>query len=382
MVSADATAKQKGDYTYVVGHLVFGPGETQKTFQVLISDDGYAEGNEQATLLLQNPMNGTLGAPNAATLQIIDNTPETLSNPIDVSRTFVCQHYHDFLYREGDLQGQDFWTNNIESCGSNATCRQVKRIDTSTAFFLSIEFKETGFLVMRAHKAAFGSNKSTPRYAVFLRDQREIGEGIIVGQGDWQNQLNTNKQNYLNDFVTRAEFTSIPSFAPGVSAATYVDALFSNSGATPTTTERNAAISAYGSGNTAGRSAALKSVIESGSVFNAQYNSAFVLMQYYGYLRRNPDDSPDNNFSGYDFWLAKLTAVSQPGEDMRNDSQAQMRAQRAEMIRAFIESDEYRQRFFGSSTGNQIAPPDDGTMARIENMGRTVLRFALFGIAT
>jgi len=80
--------------------------------------------------------------------------------------------------------------------------------------------------------------------------------------------------------------------------------------------------------------------------------------------------------------LAKLTAVSQPGEDMRNDSQAQMRAQRAEMIRAFIESDEYRQRFFGSSTGNQIAPPDDGTMARIENMGRTVLRFALFGIAT
>ena len=105
-------------------------------------------------------------------------------------------------------------------------------------------------------------------------------------------------------------------------------------------------------------------------------------MQYYGYLRRNPDDSPDNNFSGYDFWLGKLNAVSQPGEDMRNDSQAQMRAQRAEMIRAFIESAEYRQRFFGSATGNQIAPPDDGAMARIKNMGRTVLRFALFGMAT
>jgi hypothetical protein len=290
----------------------------------------------------------------------------------------VGQHYHDFLYREGDVPGQDFWTNGIESCGTNAQCRQVKRIDTSTAFFLSIEFKETGFLVMRAHKAAFGSNKSTPRYAVFLRDQREIGEGIIVGQGDWQNQLNTKKQNYLNDFVTRAEFTSIPSFALGVSAATYVDALFTNSGVTPTTAERNAAISAYGSGDTAGRAAALKSVIESGSVFNAQYNSAFVLMQYYGYLRRNPDDAPDNNFSGYDFWLAKMTSVSQPGEDMRNDAQAQLRAQRAEMIRAFIEADEYRQRFFGSSTGNQLAPGDEGAMMRFI---KGVVRFTLFGDA-
>src|SRR6185295_6016864 len=135
--------------------------------------------------------------------------------------------------------------------------------------------------------------------------------------------------------------------------ATYVDALFSNSGATPTTAERNAAISAYGSGDTAGRAAALKSVIESGSVFNAEYNSAFVLMQYYGYLRRNPDDAPDNNFAGYDFWIRKINSFSLADEDMRDDAQALARVQRAEMVRAFIESDEYRQRFFGAARGNQ-----------------------------
>ena len=211
---------------------------------------------------------------------------------------------------------------------------------------------------------------------MFLRDQREIADGVIVGQGNWQDQLNTNKQNYLVDFVTRPEFTSKPSFAPGVSAATYVDALFANSGATPTTAERNAAISAYGSGDTAGRAAALKSVIEGGSVFNKLYNDAFVLMQYYGYLRRNPDDAPDNNFSGYDFWLAKLNSFSQPGEDMRDDSQAFNRAKRAEMVRAFIESVEYRERFFGRSTGNQFAPPDEGAMTRII---KGVMRFAFFG---
>ena len=382
VISADATARQKGDYTFVIAHLVFAANETQKTFQALISDDGYAEGTESATLLLQNPVNGTLGTPNAATLQIIDNTPETTGNPIDVSRTFAGQQYHDFLYREADPSGLDFWTNNIESCGANAQCRQVRRVDTSTAFFLSIEFKETGFLVIRAHKAAFGSDKTVPRYNVFLRDQREVGEGIIVGQGNWQGQLATNKQNYLNDFVSRAEFTSKPSFAPGVSASTYVDALFANSGVTPTAAERNAAISAYGSGDAAGRAAALKSVIESGSVFNAAFNPAFVLMEYFGYLRRNPDDAPDGNFAGYDFWLTKLNQFSQPGEDMRDDNQAFLRAQRAEMVRAFIESFEYRERFFGRSSGNQFAPPDEGRIARVSRFVKAMVRFTLFGDAS
>ena len=102
------------------------------------------------------------------------------------------------------------------------------------------------------------------------------------------------------------------------------------------------------------------------------------MMQYYGYLRRNPDDAPDNNFAGYDFWLAKLNSFSQPGEDMRDDNQAYSRAQRAEMVRAFIESLEYRQRFFGSSTGNQIAP-GDGEASLLRTFVNTMLSYAIFG---
>ena len=86
-------------------------------------------------------------------------------------------------------------------------------------------------------------------------------------------------------------------------------------------------------------------VTNSGSVYNRQYNAAFVLMQYLGYLRRNPDDSPDGNFSGFDFWLSKLDGFSQPGEDMRDDSQAFTRVRRAEMVKAFVSSIEYRSRF-------------------------------------
>jgi hypothetical protein len=114
---------------------------------------------------------------------------------------------------------------------------------------------------------------------------------------------------------------------------------------TPTAQERDEALSAFGAGGAEGRAAALLRVAESGSVYNRQYNPAFVLMQYVGYLRRNPSDAPDTDFTGFDYWLAKLDGFSLPGEDVRDPATAQRRVQRAEMVRAFIVSGEYRQRF-------------------------------------
>lgn len=378
IASNDGTAKQKGDYTFVVGRLVFESGETQKTFSVLVNEDAYAEGLESATVVLQNPINGTLGAPSSASLQIVDDPTESSANPIDDSRVFVGTHYHDFLYRQADQSGEDFWTGDIEACGSNATCRQARRVDVSTAFFLSIEFQQTGYFVIRAQKAGFGNAKSNPRYAVFLRDQRQISEGVIVGQPGFEQTLDANRQKYLEDFVSRAEF--VTQFPAGMTGPAYVDKLFANSGVTPTPSERNAAIAAFGSGDTAGRAAALRSVVESDSVFTAQYNPSFVLMQYYGYLRRNPDDLPDNSFAGYDFWLTKLNSFSVPGENVRDASVALARVRRAEMVRAFIESGEYRERFFGSPTGNQTASPDD-VVSRLRRFAGTLLRYAWFGNA-
>jgi hypothetical protein len=59
---------------------------------------------------------------------------------------------------------------------------------------------------------------------------------------------------------------------------------------------------------------------------------SFVLAEYFGYLRRNPTDAPDFNDVGYQFWLAKLNAFN--GDYIK-----------AEMVKAFIASSEYRQRF-------------------------------------
>ncbi len=255
---------------------------------------------------------------------------------IDDNDFYTQQQYIDFLTRMPDSSGFNFWFGSFAPCAGNAQCIQVRRVDVSTAFFLSIEFKETGLFVIRAQKAAFPTN---PAYSLFLTDQKTVGANVVVGQGNWPQQLAANKTAYLQNVVSRSAFTSQASFAPGVPAATFVDALFTNVGATPTTAERNAAISAYGSGDTAGRALAMQSVIESGSGYNAVYNPAFVLMQYFGYLRRDPDQG------GYNFWLGKVNSFSSPGEDMRDDNQALARVQRAEMVRAFVESTEYRGRF-------------------------------------
>jgi hypothetical protein len=142
--------------------------------------------------------------------------------------------------------------------------------------------------------------------------------------------------------VARPEFVAAHG---SQSAAEYVDSLFQNANATPTTAERAAAVAAFGAGGDAGRAAALRSIVESDSVFRGLYNAGFVLSQYYGYLRRDPADAPDLSFEGYDFWLSKLDSFSLPGEDVRDERVALARVRRAEMVKAFVTSLEYRSRF-------------------------------------
>lgn len=261
------------------------------------------------------------------------NTCMAYSNIVDESQFFVRQQYVDFLSREPDANGFDFWKQNIESCGADAQCRQVRRIDTSAAFFLSIEFQQTGYLVFRLYKAAFGNLNGKPvpvQRTPFLTDTRTISKGVVVLQPGWEQQLEANKVAFTQAFVQRAQF--VGDYPNGMNAAAYVDKLFQRAGVTPTTQERTAAISGYGSGDTAGRAVALRSVAESSTLQQQEFNSAFVLMEYFGYLQRDPDAFPDTNFAGFNFWLAKLNQFN--GNYIE-----------AEMVKAFLESIEYRGRF-------------------------------------
>jgi CSLREA domain-containing protein len=346
--TADGTASERSDYTTAVGTLRFTAGEASQTIELLISEDSYPEGPETFSVRLSNPVGATLGAQATATVQIADDISEPATNAIDDTSIFVGQHYHDFLNRQADAPGFDFWTKQIDSCGVKVSCHEIKRQNVSVAYYLSIEFEATGSEVIRMYKASFTNTlqrpRGLPRYREFLRDAQEIGRGVVVGQGNWQQQLADNILNFARQWVARPEvLAALPD--SGTNADQYVDTLFLNSEVTPSASERNEAIAAFGSGGVEGRARALLSVTASASVFNRQYNSAFVLMEYIGYLRRNPDDAPDANFDGFDFWLRKLDAFSLPGEDMRDPLVASQRIQRSEMVKAFISSIEYRRRF-------------------------------------
>jgi hypothetical protein len=244
----------------------------------------------------------------------------------------VRQHYLDFLNREPDASGLAFWTNQITSCGADAQCIEIRRINVSAAFFLSIEFQETGYFVYRMYKTAYGNLAGAPvplRRNEFVPDTLQIGQGVVVGQPGWEALLATNKQNFTADFVSRSRFTT--AFPTALSAAQFVDTLNQNADGALSASERNQLVTELSSGAKT-RAQVLRAVAEDSDLARNEFNKAFVLMQYFGYLRRNPNDLPDSNFNGFDFWLAKLNQFNGNFVD-------------AEMVKAFLISGEYRQRF-------------------------------------
>lgn len=231
-------ASQKSDYEIALGQVRFAPGETSKTFDILIQNDNFDENDETIDLALSNPTGAGLGlgTPNHAEVTILDDDvgAPTL-NPIDDAQFFVRAHYLDFLNREPDPAGLAFWTGQISSCGVDPDCVAVKRIMVSAAFFLSIEFQDSGMAAYLTHRAAFGSNVSgSPGpvlYGNFMRDLQAIDRGVVVGQPGADVQLEANKQAFYNDFVTRPEF--VTKYPSTLTNEQYVDNLLASAGLTP-----------------------------------------------------------------------------------------------------------------------------------------------------
>jgi hypothetical protein len=212
-----------------------------------------------------------------------------------------------------------FWTNQITSCGSDAQCIEVKRINVSAAFFLSNEFQDTGGTAYLANKAAFAA---VPTFGRFERDSQALGQGYIFGAPGAAAVIEANKVTYYNDFVNRPEF--IANYG-SLSNGQYVDALVANTGVAFTQAERDALVNGLNNSSET-RATVLRKISEKASYRQAEMNRMFVLMEYFGYLRRDPDAA------GFNFWLNKLNQFN--GNFIN-----------AEMVKAFISSSEYRQRF-------------------------------------
>jgi hypothetical protein len=240
-------------------------------------------------------------------------------NPLDTPEYFVRQQYVDFLGREPDEAGFNFWSDQILGCGTDTNCIDRKRENVSAAYFLSIEFQQTGGLVDGLYRASYGVR---PSFDQFMPDTRAVGFGVVVGDEGWQAKVAANKKAFVNAFVNRAAFHAA---YDGMDNSSFVSKLIDHTGISFTAAERDAFTNALASG-TMTRAEVLRSIAEDTRFVNAKFNQVFVMMEYFGYLRRETDDS------GYNFWLSKLNQFNGNFEQ-------------AEMVKSFIVSGEYRGRF-------------------------------------
>jgi len=232
---------------------------------------------------------------------------------IDDIDFFVQQQYIDFLGRMPDSTGFANWNSTLNNCPNggfgefdNPNC---DRVHVSAGFYQSLEFQGRGYWAYRYYDAALGRR---PLYTEFIPDMQKVGGALSPDQEA------VAKDQYMNDFVTKPEFKAI---YDALSNQGYLDKLEQTTGVT---IANKATLVAALNGGTQTRAQVLRTVIESQPVFDKFFNRGFVTMQYFGYLRRDPDSI------GFANWVNTLNA------DPSNFRH---------MIFGFIYSTEYRNRF-------------------------------------
>ena len=172
------------------------------------------------------------------------------------------------------------------------------------------------------------------RFIEFLRDTQQVQQGVQVGIGNWQLQLEANKQAYAIAFVQRTDF--LAAFPNSLTADQFVSQLNNNAGGVLSAAEKSDLVAILGTtpSDLAKRASVLRAVAEDPDLKHLERNKAFVLMQYFGYLRRNPYDPPELglDYAGFNFWLGKLNEFN--GNFVN-----------ADMVKSFLVSGEYRHRF-------------------------------------
>jgi len=231
------------------------------------------------------------------------------ANSLDTTEFFVRQNYLDFLGREPEQGGLDYWSGEIHACNGDERCINARRIGVAAAFFIEEEFQKTGSFVYRLYQ---GSLERQPTYAEFTVDGGKVRAG---------GTLEERQAAFAEEWVGRAAFRQ--RYPDGMTAAEFVNGLFDTAGLAPYGEERRQEIEAMLRGKT--RAQVLRDMIEIAEFRRREYNPSFVLMEYFGYLRRDPDRE------GYEFWL----------ETLNNRVPGNYTA----MVCAFITSREYQQRF-------------------------------------
>ncbi|HEV2801965.1 MAG TPA: PQQ-dependent sugar dehydrogenase [Pyrinomonadaceae bacterium] len=324
--TANGTAYARCDYSTTVDTLTFAPGELSKEISIALIDDAHVEGNETVQLRLSDVSGvAALGAQSTATLTITDNDATAGPNPIFTTPLFVRVHYLDFLSREPE-PGEP-WSAILNNCPNVNNDSSCDRIKVSQSFFGAPEFSLKGLYVYNFYRVAFNRR---PDYAEIIPDMRAV-------TGQTADDTFARRAAFPTAFVQRPEFRTA---YDSLSNTAYVNALLDRYGLQQITTPdpqnpegagrivltRAALTSRLGATGAQAltRAQVLRAVVESDEVVAREYNGAFVAMQYYGYLRRTPEEA------GYQDWLR---VINQDPNNVRL------------MVNGFMNSIEYRLRF-------------------------------------
>jgi Tol biopolymer transport system component len=311
------------DYATGVDTLYFTAGETEKTLAISIINDTHVENTESLQLQLFNPIGAVLGAQSTATLNITDNDTAGAANPIFDSRVFVRQQYLDFLSREPDSAGFQSWLGVLDNCPNVNNDPLCDRVTVSASFFRSQEFQLKGFFVYRFYTLSLGR---TPTYAEIIPDMRAVSGNTaaeVFAKRAAFSDAWVGRQQFKTAFDAKSntDFVNTLMERRGLAQITTPDPA-NPDGATKLTFTRAALISRLDA-QTLTRAQVVRAIVESDEVFASEFRPAFVAMQYFGYLRRDPD--PD-----YNNWLKYL---NEHPDDFRT------------MVNGFLNSFEYRLRF-------------------------------------
>jgi hypothetical protein len=167
------------------------------------------------------------------------------------------------------------------------------------------------------------SFRTMPRYADFIQDVQILGRGVIPGMEDQDKELQKNLNEFAAKWIERSAFKE--RYAR-VNDEQYVNLLIANTGISLSPAERTTVLSGLSAG-TDSRAGVLVKVVGLPSFIQKEQNRSLVLLHYFGYFRRNPDDPPDHGLSGFNFWIEDLE---------RNNNPAKLSA-------AFAESIEYKE---------------------------------------
>ncbi|MEJ7618100.1 MAG: Calx-beta domain-containing protein, partial [Pyrinomonadaceae bacterium] len=304
-------ASSRCDYLTRIDSISFAANVASTTIEIPIIDDLNVEGDEAFRVTLVNPSPG-LGiiAPDRITITITDNdTVAPTTNPIDAAPFFVRQQYLDFLFRTPEADGLNAWIgvlNNCSDVNNNPTC---DRITVSASFFGSEEFRVKGFFVFRYYRLTLAR---IPTYNEMVADLASVtaltGDERIAKQAA-----------FANSWLSRPEVAA--AFPDSLSPQAFVERLRLTPGVA-LTNEQQLINDLTGGAKT--RSQVLREVAESAEVQQMFFNEAFVAMQYFGYLRRDPEPG------GFAAWLNVINTTPN-GERI--------------MIDGFLNSVEYRNRF-------------------------------------